>query len=238
MTEDCKCIEFGGLTENFFIANKQGWAQACAIQNGDSLKWGFIVDNDACDPFLPFIYDGAKSFNFGLAPVKVKGKWGVIDSTGKRAIDYQYKELQSFSDSVAAFLNDNGLWGFINTKGDTVLNANFTEVNSFWGNLTFAFHPTTGWKVYNSKGKMMPIQIDSLIDDFHIDNRMLAISHGRLYDRTVYNEVIEYPFYSKNKKVKLVGFRNRYAVLPYTMNTNLRAIEKSLTTDKLMPIFE
>lgn len=238
MKNKCKCEDFGSSISNFYIEDKEGSVQACGRQSGDSLKWGFIIDNNACDPYLPFIYDDAQGFSFGLAPVKLKGRWGAIDHTGKVVLGMKYKRLTHFSDSLAAFQTENESWGFINTRGDTILEANFSEVNDFWGNLSFVFHPQKGWQIYNSKGKRLPIQIDSLVENFQINNAMLAISHGHIKDGSVYNEVIEYPFYTKGQKVKLIGFRNRYAILPYSVNTNLTETEKLFTTEKTHPIFQ
>ena len=47
------------------------------------------------------IYEDAKDFSDGLAPVKMNGKWGYIDETGKTVIDFKYDYAGSFSEGVA-----------------------------------------------------------------------------------------------------------------------------------------
>lgn len=235
LLKDCKCEVFGDLSNKFYIESKRGWVQACARTQDSILKWGFIIDNNACDPFLPFIYDGAKSFTNGLAPVMLNNKWGAIDSSGKLVIDYKYQLLETFSDSLAAF-QDGNLWGFINSRADTLVVAKYSNVSSFWANLSLV-NNHKGWRVINSKGKVLPIRIDSLIDNYY-SGTFLAISRSGYYQDGISYEVIEYPFYSAGKKVKLFSYRNKYAILPDTGNVNFKDIEKTLPGSIFSPIFE
>jgi len=88
-------------------------------------------------------FDFAKDFSEGLAPVKVGGKWGFIDTTGKMVIEPQFNPKQAqfnsyFSDDlVAVNFNDgtvngfdsnspaNTKWGFADKSGRIVINPNF-----------------------------------------------------------------------------------------------------------------
>jgi hypothetical protein len=235
ITEVCKCEQFS-LSENFYIEKKKGSVQACAKKFGDTLKWGFVLDNETCDLFLPFIYDEAKGFKDGLAPVAINKQWGVIDTTGKVIIDYKFADLQQFSDSLAAYMDNHRNWGFINVRGDTIISSRYDYVSDFWANLSFVHNGADGWKIFNAGGGLMPVKIDSLVDGYHSNNRSLAISHGSLKDRSILNEVLKYPFYSNGKKVKVIAFNNKYAIVPDTLKVDLGTL-KELSTDMLKPIF-
>jgi WG containing repeat len=239
MSEDCKCEAYGDLADNFYIEDRGGSVQPCAKTIGADLKWGFIIDNHACDEYLPFIYEDARSFYFGVAPVKLNGKWGVIDSTGKRVLDFKYQKLETFSDSLAAFMGSANTWGFINTHGDTIIQPQFSDVNGFWANLAIVYSLPAGWQVYNLKGERLPVLIDSLVNNYPTDPGMSSISYRDSWDGGgIYNEMIECPFYSKGEKVKLVGYREKYAVLPYSVDTRADAMERVLATNRFKPIFE
>lgn len=52
MRIDCKCEAFrdgGDFTKHY------GKVRACARRINDTLKWGFVIDNDSCEAVLPFI---------------------------------------------------------------------------------------------------------------------------------------------------------------------------------------
>jgi hypothetical protein len=212
MIEDCKCEGFTDVSDGLFIEEKQGSVQVCARKIGDSLKYGFVIDNDKCEPFLPFIYDNARDFNCGLAPVQKNNLWGVIDTTGKVVIDYKFKDLQSFSDCLAAF-SDNFRWGFITSKGDTIVSAKYDNVTDFWADISFVHNGQQGWKIINSKGAFLQIRIDSLVENYHFNGGMLALGKGKSGNE----EYLDYPFYSNGQKVKIFISNKKYAVVPYDM---------------------
>lgn len=62
-----------------------------------------------------------------LFPVKVDGKWGFIDTSGKLRILAQYSDVNEFGEltveGAAVAMGD--LWGFIDNKGDWVLEPRF-----------------------------------------------------------------------------------------------------------------
>lgn len=76
-------------------------------------KWNFYTLQGEK---LPGEYDEARAFQEGLAPVKVQGKWGFADKTGKLVIQPQYKEVRSFSEGLAAVKKDSQ-WFYIHKDG-------------------------------------------------------------------------------------------------------------------------
>jgi hypothetical protein len=220
MTKDCKCEDFSSLVDN--VSVKGGNVQGCAKKIGDSLKWGFIVDNDACDPFLPFIYDDVKSFSCGLAPVAKNKLWGAIDTTGQIIIDYKYFDLSSFSDSIAAFSDTSNKWGFISINGDTIVKPKYKYVSACFAHISLVQNFDGHWNVINSNGDQLPIKVDSLVQGYYLndyDKNDLALSWGYMGDRN--KEFFDYPIYSNGRKVKLVAFDNHYSLLSDTTDTSI-----------------
>ncbi len=238
MIEDCKCEAISSLDDNLSVNG--GNVQCCAKTIGDTLRWGFIVDNDACDPFLPFIYDAAKNFSCGLAPVLKGNLWGAIDTAGKTIIGYKYFDLNSFSDSLAAFSDSTHKWGFISVKGDTVVKLKYNSVSDYFAQISLVQSLEGHWKVINSKGEQLPIKVDSLVEDNYLNpyvSNGLAISHGYIGDKK--REFFDYPIYSNGKKVKLVAFDNHYSLLSDTTDTRLILMEEnSIGQEDLKPIFK
>ncbi len=62
------------------------------------------------------IYEDARSFSDGVAPVKIRGKWGYIDKFLEFEIPPQFDLALPFSEGLARVEKD-GSWGYINHKG-------------------------------------------------------------------------------------------------------------------------
>ena len=81
-----------------------------------------------------------------MAPVKVNGKLGFIDKSGKLVIDAKYDEAENFSEGLAG-VELNGKWGYINIKGDELhinkLSIDTSEV-IVEGNICNIFYTQTG----------------------------------------------------------------------------------------------
>ncbi len=78
---------------------------------------GFVADYGTN---IPAIYEAVHDFSGGLACVKLNGKWGFIDKTGKTIIPFLYDEGGKFAEElVAVKLNDK--WGFINKVGKVII---------------------------------------------------------------------------------------------------------------------
>lgn len=75
-------------------------------------------------------FDNAWSFNDGLAPVEVKGKWGAIDKTGRIIIEPKYDQLFPFQDGLALIILS-GQYGFIDRKGEYVIRPTFRFAHEF-----------------------------------------------------------------------------------------------------------
>jgi len=68
-------------------------------QRNEKGRYGFMQDTTWV---IPPIYDKAMSFaNFPLAGVMLKGKWGLIDISGKTIVPFQYDDFLNYEDSIA-----------------------------------------------------------------------------------------------------------------------------------------
>ena len=65
-------------------------------------------------------YDFAGDFSEGFAEVKLNGKYGFIDKTGREVIPCKYEAAGEFSEGLAA-VKLNGKYGFIDKKGKPLL---------------------------------------------------------------------------------------------------------------------
>lgn len=94
----------------------------------DSVHWFFVDryfiirgDRNSDD----FTYEGAGTFNNGLAPVKKNGQWGYINDDFIVAIPYKYDQASSFYGALALVSSFNGdtsraVSSYINRRGEVV----------------------------------------------------------------------------------------------------------------------
>ena len=105
---------------------------ALVSETGEKDSFGFI--NKSAKYVIPTgIYDDAKFFSEGLAPVEDNEKWGYINKEGKIAIPLAYEEAQIFSSGYAA-VRSNGKWGYINKEGKAVTKFDYDYASNFTSN--------------------------------------------------------------------------------------------------------
>ena len=76
-------------------------------------------------------YDDAKAFSEdGIAPVKLNGKWGFIDSEGELLIDFQYEDANQFQNGLAPVKIDK-YWVYIDSNNKVVIEDYFQEAKPF-----------------------------------------------------------------------------------------------------------
>jgi len=89
---------------------------------------GFL--NDHGELAIDAMFDDAKEFSEGLAPVRKDDKWGFINKSGNWVIQPQFQDARSFSDGMAA-VGTNAKWHFIDKSGKQVLAGEFDTVEPF-----------------------------------------------------------------------------------------------------------
>jgi len=66
----------------------------------------------------------------GMARVKLSGKWGYIDRTGRIVINPQFEEAGDFSEGLAR-VKTGGKWGYVDRTGRFLINPQFEEAGDF-----------------------------------------------------------------------------------------------------------
>jgi|GEM_PF-2403656 len=105
------------------------------IGEGQHLKVG--VRKAACvlkdrnnQDIAHFEADEARMFREGLAVVRVKAKWGFIDTTGKYIGKPTYLNAYDFHEGLAAVKSERR-WGYMNAKGELQIGLQFDSVSNF-----------------------------------------------------------------------------------------------------------
>lgn len=84
----------------------------------DGERRGYLKSDG--QPAFPFrIYDEAHDFSCGLARIKLDGRFGYLDKTGRLAIPNQFAGAADFKDCLAYVLTDEG-WAYVDPEGKTV----------------------------------------------------------------------------------------------------------------------
>jgi hypothetical protein len=65
---------------------------------------------------VPFKYEQTKHFSEGMAGIKLKNKWGVVDTSGREVVPPRFEYIGFFSDSITWFLQDKKE-GYIDLEG-------------------------------------------------------------------------------------------------------------------------
>lgn len=76
------------------------------------------------------LYSRIEGFAEGLTPIKLRKKWGFINTKGEIVIKPHYESVKPFAYGLSAVML-NGKWGFINTKGNMVIKNQYLDCSSF-----------------------------------------------------------------------------------------------------------
>jgi len=78
----------------------------------------------------PVLYNRIQGFEEGLTPVKVRNKWGFINTSGNLEIKPKFDYVKPFSYGVCAVCL-NGKWGYIDKTGNYVIKPQYADCTSF-----------------------------------------------------------------------------------------------------------
>lgn len=92
-------------------------------------QWGYVTPHG--EIAIPFRFEKAGEFVFGLAPAKQDGKWGFIDSTGEFAIAREFDEVGNFAANGVAPAKRGDKWGYIDKSGNVVLPFDYLSAREF-----------------------------------------------------------------------------------------------------------
>jgi hypothetical protein len=150
-------------------------------------KWGFI--NHKGKFVTPVKYEDAKDFQpNGLAAVKTKGEYGLINQYGQFIVHPQYSYINPFSDSRAVVMDDKG-FKVINERGKVLTGKDYSYISNYQNERAlFAGTAEDGRYLYgflNKQGKeVIPLKYESATD-FNEDKAVVRVAEGQyeLIDR-------------------------------------------------------
>ena len=99
-------------------------------------KWSYIDMTGKRATEMEF--EAAIDFGGGRAVVKNNGKWGVIDNEFNLVVDYQYDNVQIYTDSFTYGLlavEKDGKWGYIDKDGKVIIDFKYDEAYEFQNGL-------------------------------------------------------------------------------------------------------
>jgi hypothetical protein len=100
------------------------------------------VEKDSKEERIPRRFEVAKPFSEGLAAVRIEGRYGFIDMTGKIVIAPRFQDAGDFTGEYAQIRLDDAA-GIINRSGEVVVSPRFKRIFPFNGD-TFIAEPLRG----------------------------------------------------------------------------------------------
>ena len=76
-------------------------------------------------------YDGAGTFEAGLAPVKVGDFWGLVDRTGKMIVEPRFVNLRPGRDGLHPLQESSGFWRFLGSDGEASTWSTYHDVQTY-----------------------------------------------------------------------------------------------------------
>jgi len=131
ITSDVYGIDISGFSEGLVFAYTKSSRTPVYLDKEGKIAISLEKDKDG------FVIQGAP-FSEGLAAVKIKGKWGYIDTTGTLVITPQYERRASFSEGLACVATEEirdyvGYWThfIIDRAGKTVKEIPWWPIGTF-----------------------------------------------------------------------------------------------------------
>lgn len=140
-------------------------------------KWGFI--DSSGNTILPFIYDSATVFSFGVSYVRIGQKHGFINLQGEFVLELTDKQQvypqpyhTSFESAInfefIAVANIHGRrkydWLIYSSKEEFIAESlEYTWINIFHNNMAAACNDKQKWGIINSRGELIiPCEYDNI----------------------------------------------------------------------------
>jgi hypothetical protein len=144
-------------------------------------KWGYI--NHKGNFVTPVKYEDAQDFQHnGLAAVRTKGEYGLINQYGQFIVHPQYSFINPFSESRAVVMDDKG-FKVINERGKILTSKAYSYISNYQnGRAMFAGTAEDGRYLYgylNKQGKeIIPLKYESATD-FNGGKAVVRVAEGK-----------------------------------------------------------
>ena len=64
-------------------------------------------------------FEDAGDFHEGMAKVKIRDRWGFIDTAGRKIVPLDYEDADDFTEGAGRIKSD-GKWGYVDKGGKVV----------------------------------------------------------------------------------------------------------------------
>ena len=92
-------------------------------------KWGFCTPDKKI--VIDCVYDEAEQFTNGFAKIKIKRRFGLIDTKGEKILSCIYDRIGNFSEGLVA-IKLNHKEGFIDKEGKEIIPCSYDSALSFY----------------------------------------------------------------------------------------------------------
>ena len=118
-------------------------------------KSSYELIDDFGSKISSITFNECRDFWEGLAPVKIRKKWGFINTKGELEIYPQYKDVRYFHNGLAA-VKVGSKWGYIDTNGEIVIKPQFYSAEPFFGkNRLAAVKVGSKWGYIDTNGEIV-----------------------------------------------------------------------------------
>lgn len=123
-------------------------------------KCGFV--NETGKEIIKPIYEDAKDFSEGLAPVKLDGKWGFIDKAGQVVIPFQYSDVSTFREGYAFTCKAGEDCKYIDKSGKVAINTAYTGGYRFYDGIAVVSQKGLWGAIDKTGREVIPIKYETV----------------------------------------------------------------------------
>jgi len=143
----------GRIDQELILVIKEG--KVGYINQKGEWKIPMIYESD------PFILDWGE-FDKGMARIRIKGKMGLIDTTGTRVVPAIFDEI-GYYDGILYPVKKNGKWGYADENIKLIISYRYEQVYPFEGDLA-RVRKNNKWGMIDRSGKVIiPLEYNKII---------------------------------------------------------------------------
>ena len=105
---------------------------------------------------------------------KQNGLWGVFNASGQVLLDFEYDEIKSFDDEVAAVSSD-FYWTLVSYEEGVVVEGEYENVSPITGHAAIWFEKGNRWNLFSREGVQISVESFKRVED---TGRLRMVSNG------------------------------------------------------------
>lgn len=141
---------------------------------------------------IPQQFEVAKAFSEGLAAVRIEGRYGFIDATGKVVIEARFQNAGFFTGEYAEIRMDNAS-GIINRSGELVVSPQFRRIIPFVGDAFIAQPFLNEQRQASSGNERLGAITDPVALSSYNDSGLFHAKKGWLSDQNLRFSIFDKP---------------------------------------------